>query len=119
MNQRRLFSIFVVDDEPVIVKTVVALLRINGFSASPFTNPLDALKRAQSKVPDLLISDVMMPLLSGIELAIRMKDLCPGCKILLFSGYGNGDLMLKSAQAKGYKFNLLEKPVSPKKLLDR
>jgi DNA-binding NtrC family response regulator len=119
MNKRRLLSIFVVDDEPVIVKTIAALLRINGFFVSPFTNPLDALKRAQIESPDLLISDVMMPQLSGIEFAIRMKDLYPCCKVLLFSGYGNADLMLQSAQAKGYDFNLLSKPISPKDLLSQ
>ena len=119
MEQLRLLSIFVVDDEPVIVKTVVALLQINGFSASPFTNPLDVLNRAQFEAPDLLICDVMMPQLSGIELAIRIKDLCPRCKILLFSGHGNVDLMLESAQAKGYGFNLLSKPIHPRDLLDR
>jgi FixJ family two-component response regulator len=119
MKQLRLLSIFVVDDEPVIVKTVVALLQINGFSASPFTNPLDVLNKAQFEAPDLLICDVMMPQLSGIELAIRIKDLCPHCKILLFSGHGNVNLMLESAQAKGYDFNLLSKPVHPKDLLDR
>lgn len=119
MKQLRILSIFVVDDEPVIAKTVVALLQINGFSASPFTNPLDALNKAQFEAPDLLICDVMMPQLSGIELAIRIKDLCPQCKILLFSGHGNLDLMLESAQAKGYDFNLLSKPVHPKDLLDR
>lgn len=119
MKQRRGLNIFVVDDEPLIVETVVAILRLDGFSASSFTNPLDVLAMARSGAPDLLISDVMMPHLSGIELAIRMKDLCPHCKILLFSGHRNADLMLESAQAKGYDFSLVSKPIYPKDLLDR
>src|ERR1035438_9104878 len=118
MKKCAFLRVYVVDDEPVIVKSVVAILRVNGFSASSFTNPLDALLRAQSDTPDLLISAVRMRQLSGIELAIRMKDLCPSCKILLFSGYGNSDLMLESAQSKGYGFDLLSKPICPQDLLD-
>jgi FixJ family two-component response regulator len=119
MSTLRPLRIFVVDDEPVIAETVVEILGLSGFSASSFSNPFDVLIRARSDAPDLLISDVMMPKLSGIELSIQMKSLCPNCVILLFSGCANVGLMLGSAQARGYDFNLLQKPVHPKDLLDR
>ena len=77
--------VFVVDDESAIANTLAIILQQCGFEARPFTSPLDALREADMLHPDLLISDVMMPELSGIDLAIRVRRLHPKCKVLLFS----------------------------------
>jgi CheY-like chemotaxis protein len=109
--------IFVVDDEPVIASTLAAILQMNGFSAKFFTCPLEALTAARSKAPDLLISDVVMPGISGIELAIRMRAQYPTCKILLFSGQAATVDLLEDARAQGHQFDLLLKPVPPTEFL--
>jgi CheY-like chemotaxis protein len=102
--------VFVVDDEPVIASSLAAILRMNGFSARFFTSPLEALAAARSESPDLVISDVAMPGVSGIELAIQMRAQYPNCKILLFSGQA---ATLEGARAQGYDFRLLQRPVFP------
>jgi CheY-like chemotaxis protein len=109
--------IFVVDDEPVIASSLAAILRTNGFSARFFTSPLEALAAARSESPDLVISDVAMPGISGIELAIQMKAQCPNCKILLFSGQAATLDLLEGARTRGYDFRLLQKPVYPSEFL--
>jgi CheY-like chemotaxis protein len=109
--------IFVVDDEPVIASTLAAILQMNGFSARFFTNPLEALTAARTKAPDLLISDVTMPGISGIDLAIKMKEQCPKCKVLLFSGNPASLALLDGARAQGHDFRLLLKPVPPGEFL--
>jgi CheY-like chemotaxis protein len=109
--------VFVVDDEPVIASTLAAILQMHGFSAKFFTSPLEALAAARAKSPDLLISDVDMPSISGIELAIRIKALHPTCQILLFSGQASTLDLLNSARAQGHDFDLLLKPVPPPALL--
>src|SRR5271168_2130872 len=96
--------IFVVDDEPVIASSLAAILRMNGFSARFFTRPLEALAAARSESPDLVISDVAMLGISGIELAIQMTAQCPNCKILLFSGRAATWDLLEGARAQGYDF---------------
>jgi CheY-like chemotaxis protein len=96
--------VFVVDDEPVIASTLAVILQMHGFSAKFFISPLEALTAARAKSPDLLISDVDMPSLSGIDLAIRMKALYPSCKILLFSGQPSTLDLLDSARAQGHDF---------------
>jgi DNA-binding NtrC family response regulator len=112
--------VFVVDDEEVIASTLTMILRLQGgFRARAFSKPLEALEAARLESPDLLISDVVMPLLSGIELAIKVKELCPDCKILLFSGQASTAHLLEAAQANGYNFDLLLKPVHPADLLIR
>jgi DNA-binding NtrC family response regulator len=79
--------IFVVDDESIIAETLMILER-SSFQAKAFMNPLEALSAAtaESDPPDMLISDVIMQRLSGVNLAIKIKEFCPSCNVLLFSG---------------------------------
>jgi CheY-like chemotaxis protein len=109
--------IFVVDDEQIIAATLATILEMSGFSATAFTDPFQALRRARLDSPDLLISDVMMPEMSGVDLALRMKEECPGCKILLFSGQAATQDLLRTARNLGHDFRLLLKPVHPTDLL--
>jgi CheY-like chemotaxis protein len=109
--------VFVVDDEPVIAFTLATILQNNGFSTRFFTSPLEALAAARLKAPDLLISDVAMPGISGVELAIRMRAQYPTCKVLLFSGQAATRDLLENARAQGHHFDLLLKPLPPAELL--
>jgi len=111
--------VFVVDDEHVIASTLAAILKLHGYSATSFTSPLEALAAARSRAPDLLISDVVMPDLSGVDLAILIKAECPECKILLFSGQAATQDLLKDARSQGHTFQLLQKPVHPSVMLSR
>ena len=72
---------------------------------------------ARTKAPDLLISDITMPGISGIELAIKVKELYPKCKILLFSGHPASLALLEDARTQGHDFCLLLKPVPPGEFL--
>ena len=110
--------VFVVDDEDTIASSLAMILRYQGgFHATSFTDPLKALQAVHVEVPDLLISDVVMPQMSGIELAIQLRDACPDCKVLLFSGTSATADLLEAARATGYTFELLLKPVHPADLL--
>jgi DNA-binding NtrC family response regulator len=114
----RELRVFVVDDEDVIASTLAMILRFQGgFHARSFTMPLNALEAARLEAPDLLITDIVMPQMSGIELAIRFKEQCPDCKVLLFSGQLVSTQLLESAASRGYDFELLTKPVHPATLL--
>ena len=117
MSSNPVPRIFVVDDEHVIASTLAAILQKNGFSAKFFTCPLAALTAARLKAPDLLLSDVAMPGISGIELAIQMRAQFPTCNILLFSGQAVTVDLLESARAQGHDFDVLLKPVPPTELL--
>lgn len=110
--------VFIVDDENVIASTLELILTSQGFDARYFIDPLDALNAAQSISPDLLLTDVVMPHMTGIELAIRFKQLCPDCKILLSSGQIETNLLLEDAGIKGHHFAILPKPVHPNVLLE-
>ena len=111
--------VFVVDDERNIASSLTAILQISGYDARCFVNPLEALEAAQTTEPDLLISDVVMPELSGIDLAVRLKERCPSCKVLLFSGQAGIADLLEAARERGQGFRLLSKPIHPTDLLAR
>lgn len=107
--------IFVVDDEEMITKSLALVLGRKGFDVSCFTNPLEALERMKTVAPDLLISDVMMPQLSGFELASQTRESRPDCRILLFSAVTSS--LLRQPWKDGQNFRLLQKPVHPDELL--
>jgi DNA-binding NtrC family response regulator len=110
--------VYVVDDEPVIATTLAAILKSSGFDAVPFVDPLEALFAAESNTPHLLITDVMMPQLNGVDLGVQFKAIHPKCKVLLFSGQAATADLLYDARSQGHHFELLTKPVHPKDLLD-
>jgi DNA-binding NtrC family response regulator len=107
--------VFIVDDEEMITSSLGQILGREGFDVFGFTNPLHALERMQTVEPALLISDVMMPQLNGIELAIQTRIVRPECRILLFSAAAPE--FSAQAQADGHDFRLLQKPVHPAILL--
>jgi FixJ family two-component response regulator len=110
--------VYVVDDEATIANTLALILERSGFEAVPFTEPIEALRAAESRCPHLLITDVSMPMLNGIDLSIQFKAIHPKCRILLFSGAMATGPLLADAQKRGHNFAILAKPVHPHELLE-
>src|ERR1700728_1755951 len=79
-------AILIVDDERVIADTLAIILSRSGFATFTAYNGSSALELAEIVQPRLLISDVVMPGMTGVELAITLGELVPDCKVLLFSG---------------------------------
>ena len=119
IDRRNHNRVFVVDDEHLIASTTAMILHLRGFDAAFFTVPLEALQAAHVEAPDLLISDVIMPVLSGIELAIQIKAICPECKILLFAGQAATAYLLMKDHENGHGFEILHKPLHPADLLKK
>lgn len=94
-------KVLVVDDERVIADTLAIILNQHGFDAAAVYTGTEAVERARSVKPDLVISDVIMPDMNGIETAIHIRKFLPGCKILLFSGQAATADLLETARARG------------------
>ena len=69
--------------------------------------------------PEMIISDVILPDMNGIDLAITIRRIFPDCKIILFSGQASTADLLAAANSDGHHFVLLNKPVHPTDLLAR
>jgi len=112
-------TILVVDDEAVIADTLGMILEMNGYRVNIAYDGISALKLSRTVLPDLLLTDVSMPGMSGIDLAIEMKRSLPNCKILLFSGQASTSDMLGATRLAGREFTILAKPLHPAELLSR
>jgi CheY-like chemotaxis protein len=110
-------KILVVDDERVIADTLVIILNKNGFEATAAYSGEAAVEMAESLKPQMVVSDVIMNDMNGIDAAIRIRASVPGCRILLFSGQAATADLLEKARNQGHEFDILAKPVHPKDLL--
>ena len=113
------FKIVVVDDEPNITINLCNILRDAGYPAFAAYEAEGALMLCRHHAPELLISDVNMPRISGIELAQQVFREMPACQVLLFSGHVDTAPLLAAARAQGHQFECLAKPVHPADLLAR
>jgi CheY-like chemotaxis protein len=112
-------KVLVADDERVIADTLAMILNQSGFNARAVYSGENALELASTFEPDMLISDVIMDDLNGIDAAIRIRALLPRIKILLFSGQAATADLLEKARDQGYEFEILAKPVHPQDLLTK
>jgi CheY-like chemotaxis protein len=109
--------VLVADDERVIADTLAMILNNSGFQARVAYSGEKALELASEFRPDMLISDVIMGGLNGIDAAIRIREILPQIKILLFSGQAATADLLEKARVQGHEFEILAKPVHPQDLL--
>ena len=111
--------VLIVDDEELITNTLALILNRSGFEARAVYCAEDAVETARALSPDVLISDVIMEGMSGIEAAIRISKIAPHCRVILFSGQAATADLLEHAEADGHHFELLLKPVHPRALIER
>ena len=110
--------VLVVDDESAIADTLAAILSHNGYAPLTAYDAEEALETALITPPEMLITDVILPGMSGIELAITVKKIFPDCKILLCSGQAAAVDLLDRSTSEGHRFTLLPKPVHPREILN-
>jgi CheY-like chemotaxis protein len=109
--------VLVADDEQVIANTLAIILNQAGFEARAVYSGEKAIESLDTFEPDMLISDVIMTGMTGIEAAIATRAKRPKCKILLFSGQAATADLLEKARTQGHEFEILAKPVHPTDLL--
>jgi DNA-binding NtrC family response regulator len=111
--------VLIVDDEKVIADTLSIILTHAGFITMTAYDGETALRIANAITPALLISDVVMPGITGVELAIMLTQSIPELKVLLFSGQASTVDLLEKARRGGHHFTALTKPVHPTDMLRR
>jgi CheY-like chemotaxis protein len=111
--------ILLVDDERAIADSLAFMLSHEGYDVKAVYSGGDAIDTAKQFKPELLITDVVMPGISGTEAAISISKFLPECKTLLFSGQVKGKELAESARSQGFNFELIEKPLHPQELLQK
>ena len=109
--------VLVVDDEPVIADTLVEILNKSGYAAIASYDGEDALETALLMPPELVIADVGLPGISGIEVATVLREKLPECKVLLLSGQAATSRLAEPVKMDGNGFAVIGKPIQPSDLL--
>lgn len=112
-------KVLIADDERTIADTLALILAKSGFETKAVYSGEAAVEMAETYRPDILITDVVMDGISGVEAAIQMRSLLPSCKILLFSGQASTVDLLEEARLKEHEFEIVSKPLHPDDLLAR
>jgi DNA-binding NtrC family response regulator len=110
--------ILIVDDEKNIADTLAMVFKIKGHESLAAYSAESAVEMIETFEPDIVLSDVMMGKMTGVDLAIYLSKARPEVKVVLFSGQAATADLLREASRKGHEFRLLAKPIHPQKLLD-
>ena len=109
--------LLVLDDDAAIRHTWTIIFRQQGYDVIPAENGEAAILAARECSPDILLADIHLPDMTGIEAARRIVAIVPGCYVLLISGDGESSEVIEEARARGVSFEVLPKPISPSELI--
>ena len=115
MNETKATTVLVVDDDMYVLESVVALLTQFGYSVIPCHNGEDALQKMQSNEFDAILTDIKMPVMSGIELLEIIHNMNPDIPVILMTAYAELDIAVEAIK-KG-AFDFIIKPYKPTYLL--
>ena len=107
-------SICIVDDEPSILNTLSSILEDEGYQVSCAKNGVEALKLIRSETPDLVLLDIWMPEIDGLEILKRVRQQFPNLLVVIMSGHGSIETAVKSTKLGAYDY--LEKPLDLEKV---
>lgn len=110
--------VLVVDDQKLIADTITEILENAGFEAKAVYDGWSALETIERFQPDYVLSDVLMPRLNGVQVAMAVRRNFPSARIVLFSGQAGITEILQEARDKGFEFELIAKPIHPLKLIE-
>ncbi len=106
--------ILVIDDDPDVLSTIVAVLQSDGLAATTTSDPTEAARLLETSTFDVVISDIVMPRLNGLDLLARARRANPDVQVVLVTAYATRDVALDALQRGAA--GLLEKPFTTEKL---
>jgi len=107
-------SILVLDDEPIVGKRLKPALEKSGFVVEIFQTPEEAIKRINEKEFDIVVTDIRMEDIDGIQILEHVSIKSPKTKVIIITGYATVE-MAREALAKG-AFDFIAKPFKPNDL---
>ena len=111
--------VLVVDDEYSIADSLHEILRRQGFDVAIAYSGRMAVEAARLWKPDVLLSDVVMPEMNGVEAAICIRAAHPQCRVLLFSGHSLAGLATEDTLQALNVSEVIPKPIRPSELIEK
>lgn len=103
-------SILIVDDEVSILNSLSSILEDEGYEVSVAKSGIDALKLCAVSPPELMMLDIWMPDMDGLETLRRLRELVPQTQVMMMSGHGSIETAVKAIKLGAYDY--IEKPLS-------
>ena len=79
----------IIDDDPIMLETVPELLELLGFETKAFKTPLDGLKYIETERPELILCDLSMPQMSGLDVLQKSRELHPDATFIVMTGFAS------------------------------
>ena len=108
-------SILIVDDEKSIRESLTGILQDEGFTPTSVDNGEKAIEKISEDKPDLILLDIWMPGMDGLETLTKIRDIYPDQLVVMMSGHGTIETAVRSTKLGAYDF--IEKPLSLEKVL--
>ncbi|MDY6904025.1 MAG: sigma-54 dependent transcriptional regulator [Thermodesulfobacteriota bacterium] len=108
-------SVLIVDDEPSIVQSLEGLLSDEGFDVMTASNGYEALKVIETESPDIVLLDIWMPGIDGIETLKEIKESSPHIAVIMITGHGTIETAVSATKLGAFDF--IEKPLSIDKVI--
>jgi CheY-like chemotaxis protein len=109
-STRNMYIVLVVDDDPVVRRAVARFVASAGYQVIEASSPEQGLAAAERYPIDLMITDLVMPNMTGYELAQRISDLRPGLRVIYMSGFAPDELVSERGRSEGPDPIFLQKP---------
>ena len=107
--------IFVVDDEPDILEILTDYLEAHDYEVFSFSSAEDAYAALDDHVPDIMLLDISLPGISGMDLLKRVREILPEVQVIMMTGHPAPDLVVRAMKLGAYEF--IPKPLHLERLL--
>jgi FixJ family two-component response regulator len=108
-------AVCILDDDASVVKATARLLSSAGWEVDAFTDPLEFLKHVETCQPKVVVLDVLMPGMNGLEVQERLKAMCPSSRVIILTSKDDESLRTKALNAGAAAFFV--KPVQEDQFL--
>ncbi len=108
-------AVLIVDDETTIIESLEGILSDDGFEVIHAFNGYEALKKIEAASPDIVLLDIWMPGMDGIETLKEIKKIAPNLPVVMITGHGSIESAVDATKSGAYDF--LEKPLSLDKVM--
>ena len=115
LPRNRPANVLLVDDDEDVLESYCHLLRLSGYQPRATTSPHEALALLASQWPGVVVSDIYMPAMNGMELLTRVHEIDAEIPVIMITGHGDIPLAVKAVKQGAFDF--LEKPLNPQALL--